>query len=124
MSARRSFLVAAIIGITVSLMVNGSKLALTDYRPEADEWLAYALMAAFPFAVLGALGFRRRADWLVALMLTIGAWGAYLVLGIPQLASAGSIDMGLGFLAATSPAWIAIAVVLGGWAARAFARKS
>ena len=119
MSMGRSFILAAIIGVTVSLMANGSKLAFTDYQPEADEWLAYALMAAFPFAVLAAWGFREWAAWLCALVLTTVAWGAYLVEGVPQLATEGSIDMGLGFLVMTAPVWIAVASVLIGLSVRA-----
>ena len=114
MSLRRALLIAAAIGIAVSLVANGCKVAFTHYRPEVDEWLAFSLMAAFPFASLAALGFRGGIAWLLAMLLTVGAWGAYLVGGIPQLATEGSIDMGLGFFVASSPIWIAIiAVVVG-----------
>ena len=114
MSLRRSLLFAAAIGIAVSLVANGCKLAFTHYRPEADEWLAYAVMAAFPFTALAAFGFRGGITWLLAILLTLGAWGAYLVGGIPQLAGEGFIDMGLGFLVATSPIWIATVAAIAG----------
>ena len=114
MARLRSIFAAALIGAAVSVAANGSKLAFTDYRPEADEWLAYALMAAFPFAVLALFGLRNRAGWLVAAALTLIAWAPYLAFGIPQLAARHSIDMGLAFLVITSPGWITAASVAAG----------
>jgi hypothetical protein len=114
MTRRRALAIAATLGIIVSVAANGAKLAFTDYQPEADEWAAYALMAALPFAMLALLGWRGRLPWLAALVLTLGAWGHYLIVGIPQLARRGHIDMDLGFAIATSPLWIALLTVIAG----------
>lgn len=102
---------AALIGGLTSILANGAKDLFTAYTPEPDEWVAYACFAAFPFLVLTLARLLRPLPWLVGIALTLLAWGAYLAIGIPQLRRDGFIDMGLGFLVATSPLWIAIVSV-------------
>lgn len=120
MSLIRDLSLSAAIGLLVSLTANGCKLAFTNYTPEADEWLAYAAMAACPFAVLAISRLSGRAEWLLAVLLTAGAWGMYLLQGIPQLATRGSTDMALGIIVGTSWIWITAAVLLVGLLPRAF----
>jgi hypothetical protein len=115
MTLGRALSLAALIGLVVSLVANGCKVAFTDYEPESDEWMAYGVMAALPFVALSPFPLRRLVPWAIALSLTVAAWTAYLIGGIPQLAREGSIDMGLGFLVSTSPVWITLAAILGGF---------
>jgi hypothetical protein len=120
MSRRRLFITAALIGVAVSLLADGSKAAFTDYRPEADEWFGYALEAAAPFLVLASMDVQRLGPWFIGLVLTVAVWAAYLLEGIPQLAVRGYIYPSLTvYLVATSWVWITLTVLLAGRVLRA-----
>jgi hypothetical protein len=113
--ARSSGLIAAaVIGGSISIVANGAKTALTNYTPEAVEWVAYAGIAAFPFFVLTLARMRHWRPWAMGGAVTLLVWGAYLAYGIPQLRDGRGIDMGLGFAVASSPVWITIVSVLTG----------
>jgi hypothetical protein len=98
---------AVVAGVTLAFA------ALTGRRPdlaaEGGVFLIQALMVAAPFLLLSLKGTRDRLPWLVALGLTLAAWGYYLFEGVRYQWSGdrSGVDMGVALGMLVSPLLIA-----------------
>ena len=102
------FAAVAIGVITIGINLGAFSL-LTGRSPRlGEEWYVYLfqmLMVAFPFGLLALAEIRRRAPWIVGLVLTFSFWGYYLYEGVAyQWNPDGSgANIGLGLLMFASP---------------------
>ncbi|NML08476.1 hypothetical protein [Sphingomonas sp. G-3-2-10] len=95
---------AILIGVVVIAACNavvaaGSPSGVAGYWDEYSA--ARILQVATPFLAYAILGIRKRGPWLVALALTLAAWG---LIYLPEAATpGGGVDIGWAFLSILLP---------------------
>jgi len=97
---------AAVIAACNATIVYNTGLPLADMWRE--ESLGQTIQIATPFFVYALFGIRKRGPWIVALLLTLAAWG---LLYLPHAATiGGGVNLGWAFLSIFLP----IAIFCGG----------